>query len=181
MRLLRPMPAGLPFRHPAMLLATWFGAGLLRGAPGTWGSLAALPCAVVIVWAFGELGLLAAAALACVVGVWASAEVARRSGEEDSGAIVIDEVAGQWLVLVPVALDLKYYALAFLLFRAADIFKPWPASWADRLRGPVRGPVGVMLDDVFAGLYAGLAVWLAARAIGLESCFPGRVSLFAAG
>ncbi|NBC34376.1 MAG: phosphatidylglycerophosphatase A [Alphaproteobacteria bacterium] len=172
------MPAGLPFRHPAGLLATWFGAGLLRGAPGTWGSLAALPFAVLIVWAFGELGLLTAAGLAFVAGIWASAVVARRSGEEDSPAIVIDEVAGQWLALVPVALDLKYYALAFLLFRAADILKPWPANRADRLRGPVRGPVGVMLDDVFAGLYAGLAVWLIARAVGYESCFSASISVF---
>ena len=179
MRFMRPMPAGVRFREPAGLLATWFGAGLIRGAPGTWGSLAAVICAVPIVWAGGELGLLAAAVLTFAVGVWASSVVGSRSGEEDSGAIVIDEVAGQWLTLVPVALDLKFYVLAFLLFRVADILKPWPANWADRrLKGPRWGPVGVMLDDVLAAVYAGLAIWGLALAIGVESCFPGQSSLF---
>jgi phosphatidylglycerophosphatase A len=143
---------GLPFRHPAVLLATWFGAGLLPKAPGTWGSLAALPFAWFIQARWGAAGLAIAALIAFLVGWWAADIVVRASGVKDAGAIVIDEVAAQWLTLVPVPLDPLLYALGFVLFRIADIVKPWPASWADRRVG---GGLGVMLDDVFAAAYAG--------------------------
>ncbi len=96
------------------------------------------------------------------VGVWASNHIGR-SGEKDSSAIVIDEVAGQWLTLAVVAVDWRYYVIGFFLFRLADIAKPWPASWADRR---VPGGLGVMLDDIFAGLYAALALWLISRWLG---------------
>ncbi|HET8728093.1 MAG TPA: phosphatidylglycerophosphatase A [Alphaproteobacteria bacterium] len=154
--LLRPMPAGLDFWHPAALIATWGGVGLMRLASGTWGSLAALPFAWAIASAGGPAGLLIAAALVCLVGVWAS-EYVCRSGEKDSSAIVVDEVAGQWLALVPAGLDPALMALGFVCFRLFDIVKPWPASWVDRNLG--RGP-GVMLDDVAAGIYAAAVVWL---------------------
>jgi phosphatidylglycerophosphatase A len=143
---------GLPFWHPAVLLATWFGAGLLPVTPGTWGSLAALPFAWLIQSRWGDLGLILGAVLVFAVGWWVSAIVGRASGVKDAGAIVIDEVAAQWLVLAAAPLDPFAYALAFLLFRVADILKPWPASWADR---HVDGGLGVMLDDVFAAIYAG--------------------------
>jgi|HigsolmetaGSP11D_1036233.scaffolds.fasta_scaffold04692_5 phosphatidylglycerophosphatase A len=151
----RPMPGGLHFWHPAALLATGGGIGLARVASGTWGSLAALPLAWGIVSAAGLGGLLLAAVLAWVGGVWASAYIGR-SGEKDSSAIVIDEIAGQWLSLLPCALDPVLYAMAFLAFRFFDIVKPWPASWIDR---EVGGGFGVMLDDVVAGIYAGTLVW----------------------
>jgi phosphatidylglycerophosphatase A len=143
---------GLPFWHPAVLLATWFGAGLLPVTPGTWGSLAALPFAWAIQSRWGDLGLAVGAGVVFVVGCWVSSIVGRSSGVKDAGAIVIDEVAAQWLVLTAAPLDPFAYALAFLLFRVADILKPWPASWADR---HVGGGFGVMLDDIFAALYAG--------------------------
>lgn len=139
---------------PAALLATWFGAGLLPKAPGTWGSLAALPFA----WIIGMNGdwpaLLAAAVAVTAIGCWAAERTARTLGIADPGCIVIDEVAGQWLTLVAAPPDFLHYAIGFGLFRLFDILKPWPASWADRR---VEGGLGVMLDDVFAGLY-GLAV-----------------------
>lgn len=138
-------------RSPAGLLATWFGAGLLPVAPGTWGSAAALPAAWAIAWWGGWGALLAAAGLVFLIGWWASAVVERRLGTHDSGLIVVDEVAGQWLTLVPCPLDPVLYAAGFLLFRAADIAKPWPASWADR---HVGGGLGVMLDDILAAIYA---------------------------
>ena len=69
---------------------------------------------------------------------------------------VIDEVAGQWLTLAPFAPDPVTYLVGFVLFRAADIVKPWPANWADR---ELDGGLGVMLDDIFAGIYAGLALF----------------------
>ena len=155
------MPAlGLPLRHPAALLATWFGVGLLPKAPGTWGSLAALPFAWVIAMLAGAPGLLLAALLVFLLGCWAAGTVARAGDVQDPGAIVIDEVAGQWLVLAAAPRDLLAYAAGFILFRIADIAKPWPASWADR---KVHGGFGIMLDDVLAALYAGAALLLLVR------------------
>jgi phosphatidylglycerophosphatase A len=142
---------GLPLRHPAVLVATWFGAGLLPVMPGTWGSLAALPCAWAIRSHWGVAGLGVAVAIVFAIGWRAAATVAEASGIKDPGAIVIDEVAGQWLVLLAAPLDPLAYALAFLLFRVLDIWKPWPAGWVDR---HVHGGLGIMLDDLLAAGYA---------------------------
>lgn len=150
------IPPGLPAWHPAFLLATWFGSGLLPKIPGTWGSAAALPFAWVIAWYGGPWALLAGAAAAFAVGVWAADVYGKHSGIKDAGPIVIDEVAGQWLTLVPFAPDPLTWIIGFFLFRAADIAKPWPASWADR---DLKGGLGVMLDDIFAAIYAGIALW----------------------
>jgi phosphatidylglycerophosphatase A len=134
-----------------VLLATWFGAGLLPIAPGSWASLAALPFGWAIVSLWGVAGLGVAAALAFIVGWWAAATVAKASAIKDPGAVVIDEVAAQWLVLLAAPPAPLPYALAFLLFRIFDIWKPWPARWADR---HVEGGLGIMLDDLFAAIYA---------------------------
>ena len=142
----------LPFWHPASLLATWFGSGLLPKAPGTWGSLAALPFAIVIAALAGPWGLLAAVLAVTVAGLWAADVYAARSADNDPGEVVIDEVAGQWLALVPAALDPRLYAVAFLAFRFFDIVKVWPANWLDR---NLKGGWGIMLDDLAAGVYAG--------------------------
>ena len=150
------VPGGLTAWHPAVLVATWFGAGRLPVAPGTWGSLAALPFAGAIHWVFGPVGLGLAAAALFLIGCWASSVYCRCSRDKDPGAIVIDEVAAQWLTLVAAPLDPVFYGIGFLLFRVADIAKPWPASWADRA---VEGGLGVMLDDVLAGVYALAALW----------------------
>jgi len=147
---------GLPLWHPAVLLATGFGTGLLPIAPGSWGALAALPFAWTIRSLSGVAGLAVAAGIAFVAGWWAAETVAKASAVKDPGAIVIDEVAGQWLVLVPAPLDPLPYALAFLLFRIFDIWKPWPARWADR---HVKGGLGIMLDDLLAALYAVALLW----------------------
>jgi phosphatidylglycerophosphatase A len=134
-----------------VLVGTSFGAGLLPIAPGSWASLAALPVAWAIVRLWGVLGLAGAAGITFALGWWAAATVAKASGIEDPRAIVIDEVAAQWLVLVPAPLDPLAYALAFLLFRFFDIWKPWPVRWADR---HVKGGLGIMLDDLLAAVYA---------------------------
>jgi phosphatidylglycerophosphatase A len=143
--------------HPARVIATWFGAGLLPFMPGTWGSLAALPFAWIIAWLFGARALLLAAAALFFIGWWAAAQVTRASGIEDDGSIVVDEVAGQWLTLVVTPPDLIAYGLGFVLFRLFDIAKPWPARWADQTLG---GGFGVMADDVVAGFYAATALLL---------------------
>jgi phosphatidylglycerophosphatase A len=158
-------PLGLPCWHPAALIATGGGIGLLPGAPGTWVSLAALPCA----WAIRSLGgsgaLAAAAVLAFALGCWAAARVVRASGRSDPGAIVIDEIAGQWLVLLAAPLDWRAYAAAFLLFRLFDIVKPWPIRAIERR---VAGGLGVMLDDIAAAIYAVALLLLGEGALGVR-------------
>lgn len=144
---------GLPVGHPAFLLSTWFGAGLLPTAPGTWGSLAALPFAWIIQTIGGTAALAAATVTVSLIGVWSASVYVVRNKVEDPQEIVIDEVAGQWLVLLAVPPDLVFYALGFLVFRILDITKPWPARWADR---HVKGGVGVMLDDLLAAAYGTL-------------------------
>ncbi len=153
-----PQPPPRPaFWHPSSLIATWFGAGLLPKAPGTWGSLAALPCAWLIAWAGGPAALAAAAAAAFAIGWWASERYAK--GRHDPGEVVIDEVAGQWLVLIVAPLHPLFYGIAFLLFRFADITKPWPANWAEQR---LPGGLGIMADDIIAGIYAGAVLYLLA-------------------
>jgi phosphatidylglycerophosphatase A len=153
----------LPFFHPATLLATWFGSGLVRVAPGTCGSIAALPFAAGLALLGGPwlLGLSALAAFA--VGLWASGRYAGAAGQHDPAAVVIDEVAGQWLALAPLPLDPGLYLLAFLAFRLLDIAKPWPIGWVERA---LPGAWGIMADDLVAGMIAGaltfgVSLWLA--------------------
>lgn len=142
---------GLRARDPACLLATWFGVGRLLGPPGTWGSLAALPCAALLTWLGGPRLVLLATLVVFGLGLWASARYIAASGVDDPGQVVIDEVVGQWLTLAFLPLTPLSYGLGFVLFRIGDIAKLWPASWIDR---NLAGPWGVMLDDVVAGIYA---------------------------
>jgi len=142
--------------HPARLIATGFGIGYLPIAPGTWASLASLPLAWLIALNYGQMGLAIAALIALLGGIWASNTTEKLTGEKDPSSIVIDEVAGQWITLIAVAPDLMLYGAGFVLFRIFDIFKPWPVSWAEGL----PGGFGVMMDDVLAGIYAGIGVYL---------------------
>lgn len=140
-----------PWRDGATFIATFGGAGLLPKAPGTWGSLTTLPIGWLILSTMGWQGVLVASAVVTVVGWWASQAVIERTGRKDPGAIVIDEVAGQMLCLAVVEPSIWQFAVAFVMFRIMDIFKPFPASWADRNLG---GGLGVMADDILAALYA---------------------------
>ncbi len=146
-------------------VATFGYVGLLRPAPGTWGSLAALPFAWALHQGGGPLGLGAAILLAIAAGWWA----VTGEGGEDRGEYVIDEVAGQWIALLPVSVGAAHasadilalwpgWAVAFLAFRLFDIWKPGPIGWADRR----AGATGVMLDDILAGVAAGACVMLGA-------------------
>jgi len=129
---------------------------LLPKAPGTWGSLAALPFAWVICSYGGYQILLLATAGIFAAGVWVSGIAAAESGAEDPGEVVIDEVAGQWLTLAVVPPDFLLYAAGFVLFRVFDIWKPWPVSWADR---NLKGGLGIMADDILAGVYAAVILF----------------------
>ncbi len=140
----------------AMVLATWFGSGLIKFAPGTWGSLAALPFAWLIYESWRAPGLAVATMLVFLIGVWVSHIHAQQLSDEDPSEIVIDEVAGMWLTLLVVPPDVFYYMLGFVFFRIADIWKPWPVSWADRA---IKGGAGIMLDDILAGVYAAIALF----------------------
>jgi len=142
--------------HPAVLLATWFGAGYLPKAPGTWGSIGALPFAWLIASYAGSLGLIIATIAIFIVGIWAANDYMGLAGGDDPGPVVIDEVAGMWLTLAFVPPDVTLYIIGFVLFRIADIFKPWPAGWADRT---IKGGLGVMVDDVLAAVYSGAIVF----------------------
>jgi phosphatidylglycerophosphatase A len=141
---------------PEAVIATWFGVGLMPGAPGTFGSLAALPFAWAIMSYLGLLGLVVAIVVVFLAGVWASGRYARARGIADPGSVVVDEVVGQWLTLVLVPPDLIAYAIGFALFRAFDMIKPWPISALDR---SVKGGFGVMLDDLLAGAVAAILLW----------------------
>lgn len=153
----------LPSTHPATLIATVFGIGRLPFAPGTWGSLVALPLAWAAERIAGPAGLALLALAIFAAGWWASSRVVAASGADDPGEIVIDEVAAQLMVLLAVPPDVLLYAIGFALFRLADILKPWPTSWADR---NVKGGFGIMLDDLLAAFYSAVALYGAAWAMG---------------
>lgn len=143
-------------RHlsPYFWLVTFFGSGLLKPAPGTWGSLAGLALGVPMVQGLSLIGFIGATILVSLIGTITINRVELISGIHDAPEIVIDEVAGMWIALLPF-----YYlphswwgfAAAFLLFRLFDIVKPWPIGWLDKR---VSGGFGVMIDDIVAGIFA---------------------------
>jgi phosphatidylglycerophosphatase A len=134
------------------ILLSWFGLGLVGRAPGTLGSAGCIPLAAIIVWTWGQRALFDGAFLVFVIGWILTAMYLRNApAEKDPQWIVIDEVAAQWAVLAAVPLSFGWYLAGFVLFRIFDIAKPWPVSWADR---NVPGALGIMIDDLLAGLYA---------------------------
>lgn len=150
------LPSVKSLRDPPILLATWFGVGLAPFAPGTCASLAALPFAWLIDLTAGTAGLALASALLFAIGVWSASVFIAKDGNEDPAPVVIDEVFGQWLTLLVAAPDIWAYAAGLVLFRIADIWKPWPASWADR---KLKGGWGVMIDDAIAAAYAAAGLY----------------------
>ncbi len=158
----RRAPFSPAWRDAPTFVATFGGIGLIPGAPGTWGSLAALPVAWAVLDRLGPWALAAAAVAVFMLGWWAAARVAQDSGIDDPSPVVIDEVAGQFVALVPATADLWEFALGFALFRLADIAKPWPASWADRR---LKGGLGVMADDIAAGVYAAAGLLIVGEAL----------------
>lgn len=145
---------------PAALVATVFGIGRLKPAPGTWGSLAAAAAAFALAQSGYGHWLLPLIVLVTLAGCWAAQRYADETGVADAGDVVIDEVAGQWIALLPAVLLAPGAPLAYLvgfgLFRLLDIWKPGPIGWADRR---VKGGFGVMLDDLLAGAGAAVGLW----------------------
>jgi phosphatidylglycerophosphatase A len=140
--------------HPAGWIGTGFGSGLVPRAQGTVGSLVALAP-----WWFLWRGLSYPAyglmlLLAFTLGVWACGESSRRIRFPDHRALVWDEFVGQWFALLPVLAGPWWLmAIGFVLFRLFDVVKPWPISWLD---ARIKGGLGVMLDDVLAGVFAAI-------------------------
>jgi phosphatidylglycerophosphatase A len=144
----------------ALLVATAGGAGYSPIAPGTAGSAVG----VVIFWFTREWPLLWQAVLIAaisLVGIWAASVAATHFGREDPGQVVVDEVAGQLLTLVATGASVYGMVLGFFVFRALDIVKPWPANRFERL----PGGLGIMADDLMAGVYGNLALQIAARVL----------------
>jgi phosphatidylglycerophosphatase A len=137
----------------AMLVATMGGIGRLRPGPGTWGSAVVLPAVLL-----GPLACLGLAVVLAGLGFWATWRILGEDTAADPSWVVVDEGAGQLLVLaaLPAGAGVWGVALAFLLFRIFDILKPGPVGWADRR----HGAAGVMLDDLVAGAIAAALVLL---------------------
>jgi len=140
--------------NPIHLLAFGFGAGLSPKAPGTMGTVVAvliylvLPNMPPIIYA----GLIL---LSFVFGIWICGKTAEELGVHDHGGIVWDEFVGYWITMFMAPSGLFWVLLGFVLFRLLDIFKPWPIKWADK---ELAGGLGIMLDDVLAGIMAALCM-----------------------
>lgn len=152
---LRPLPPGLSMSSPVVLIATWFGAGRLRPASGTIGTLAALPVGVLIQYYTGMMGLAIAAVALFIIGTIAAEIYGRKSGNPDDQAIVVDEAVGLWIAALPAEQVPILWVMAFIFFRIFDVCKPWPASFFEKRKG---GGLDTMMDDVVAGFFAFLGV-----------------------
>ena len=146
----------------AILLATWFGCGYSPAAPGTAGSAAGILIAWLLISAAGlsPLFLIPLTAILTPLGIWAADVTARHLGKEDPGLVVIDEVLGQWLTAAAIVHPTwQSYVLAFALFRIFDITKPWPIRKLERL----HGGLGIVADDLLAGIYGAVVLFAAGR------------------
>ncbi|HYB94793.1 MAG TPA: phosphatidylglycerophosphatase A [Vicinamibacterales bacterium] len=145
----------------AVFVASFGYVGFFPFAPGTAGSLAALALFALIRW-FGEPAVeITIIGIVCLVGVWAASGTEAALGRKDPGIVVIDEVAGMLITLALLPVSIAGVVLGFLLFRALDVIKPYPAAQMEHL----HGGFGIMADDVFAGLYSHLllrvCMWVA--------------------
>ena len=139
---------------PVLFLAFGFGSGLAKKMPGTMGTLAAIPVYLAFIetnfWVYSALTI-----LVTVTGIWICEDAAKQLGEHDYGGIVWDEVAGFLITLWWVPFSWNALLFGFILFRIFDIVKPWPIKWIDQ---KVDGGLGIMLDDVLAGILAAVVL-----------------------
>jgi len=142
--------------NPVQMLAFGFGSGLAKKAPGTMGTLAAIPMYYCLIQFF-ESWYLAVLVLTAVLGIWICGKAAKDIGVHDHGGIVWDEIVGYLLTMYWVPFSWQNVVLGFVFFRLFDILKPWPINWLDR---HVSGGVGIMLDDVVAALMAAACLYL---------------------
>jgi len=143
-------------RSPTLMLAFGFGSGLSKYAPGTLGTIAAVP----LWWLLTQLSqplYLGLVLVAAIVGVSICGRAAEQLGVHDHGGIVWDEFVGLWVAMAFLPVSPVSLVLGFSLFRFFDIVKPWPISWLDK---NISGGLGIMIDDIAAGLAAGGTGWL---------------------
>ena len=138
-------------------ICTWFGTGLFPFAHGTWGSLFTLPFVYFINLYYGMIGVLIFIAAVTLLGFLTAGKLADYMNLQDPRIIVIDEVAGQACAVLVAGTNLWLYLIGFVLFRIFDVLKPWPVSYPDE---KMEGAKGIMLDDIVAGIMAGIIVWL---------------------
>jgi phosphatidylglycerophosphatase A len=143
-------------RSPVLLLAFGFGSGLSPKAPGTLGSVAAIPIWLLLSQ-LSQPFIITAIVASAVVGVAICGRAATQLGVHDHGGIVWDEFVGLWITMAFLPSNYVMLLVGFLLFRFFDIVKPWPISWLDQ---KVSGGLGIMLDDIVAGVAAGASGWL---------------------
>ena len=146
----------------AFLIGTWFGCGYAPVAPGTAGSLAGLIIAIALYYAAGAgRGTLLLLTLVLLApGIWAAGEVAKQTNTTDPQIVVVDEVIGQWITLAGAStFNAKTWVAAFVLFRLLDMWKPAPARQLENL----PGGWGIVADDVMAGVYGALAIFVLDR------------------
>lgn len=150
------------FSHPAHVLAFGFGAGLVRVAPGTAGTLAAWPLGWLLTGSVPPAAMLALVGVLFLVGVWCCGVTGERMGVADHGAMVWDEMVAFLLILAMLPRELAWQAAGFAAFRLFDIVKPPPIRWLERR---LRGGFGVMFDDLVAAGYALLVLAAAKRLV----------------
>lgn len=138
-------------RDPISLAAFGFGAGLTPRAPGTAGTVIAIPFALASHLLFGVWFQLAVVMFVAAIGVWICQHASHKLGVHDHPGIVWDEIAGFMLTMVAAPAGWWWWVVGFALFRLFDIWKPWPIGWLDRRVG---GGGGIMIDDLVAGIYA---------------------------
>lgn len=137
--------------NPIHFLALGFGSGLAPKAPGTFGTIAAVPLVCLLAYSTTLTGYLLVTLIASVIGIWLCGRTAKDMMVHDDSSIVWDEIAGLLITLIAVPLSWQTLLLGFLLFRIFDILKPWPISYLD---ARVHGGFGIMIDDILAGLFA---------------------------
>ena len=143
-------------KNPLHFLALGFGSGLLPKAPGTYGTLAAIPIFILLT-NLSFFYYIAATIFITVIGIYICSYTSKALGVHDHSGIVIDEIAGYLITMIAVPAEILWIAIGFVLFRIFDILKPWPISWVDK---NIHGGFGIMLDDVLAGLLALMCVHL---------------------
>lgn len=141
--------------QPTYLFALGFGAGLMPFAPGTFGSLMAIPFLAMLMLA-PPFYLYIIAGLSFLLGIIVCGACAQELGDHDHPSIVWDEIVGMFFTMLFVPINFNTIAIGFLCFRFFDIVKPWPIRYVDR---NVHGGLGIMLDDVLAGLFAALLLY----------------------
>ncbi len=147
--------------NPIHFLAFGFGSGTITVAPGTWGTVAAIPCYLIL----QHLPLAVyslAVIIAIMAGIFLCDRTAKDIGVHDYPGIVWDEIAGYLLTMLFAPAHWLWIIIGFALFRVFDIWKPWPIGWLDQ---KITGGLGIMVDDLVAALYAGLLM------LGMQICF----------